>query len=157
MISHHISKSQTGKELERISDAWGFEMPRLKNLVVHDIAEDARLMTSRDIAILNMNETYLPFLSCEALLDRFPAVRVDMGAVRFVCNGADIMRPGITSHDTFGPDEVVCIAEPGGRFLAVGLSRIDSRDMDVMKRGNVVNNLHYISDKYWEAGKPLVT
>lgn len=156
MKSHHISKSQTVQELARVADAWGFQVPRLRNLVVHELAEDARLMTGKDTAILDLGGTYLPFLSCGTLLGKFPAVRVDMGAIRFVCNGADVMRPGITSHDAFGPDDVVCIAEPGGRFLAVGLSRVDGADLESMERGNVVRNLHYISDKYWEAGKPLV-
>jgi PUA domain protein len=154
--SHHISKSQTTQALALISERWGFGLPRLRNLMVHDLADGARLMTGADTAILDLDGTYLPFLSCDTLLERFPAVRVDKGAIRFVCNGADIMRPGIVSHDGFAKGNVVRVVEPGGKHLAVGMALADGADLESMERGNVVKNLHYVSDRYWEAGRPLV-
>ena len=156
MRSHYMSKSQTAQMLKHISERWGFDMPKLRNLVAHDVAEGARLMTGADTAILDLDGVYLPFLSCTALLERFPAVRVDKGAIRFVCNGADIMRPGIVCHDEFARGDVVCIAEPGGKYLAAGTAVVDGVDLDAMARGNVIKNLHYISDRYWEAGRLLV-
>ena len=44
-----------------------------------------------------MND-YLPFLSETETLEKFPSVTVDMGAVKFMCKGANLMRPGIKSH-----------------------------------------------------------
>lgn len=155
MRSNNISKSQTAQILARISDVWGFDMPKLRNLVVHDLAEKVRLMTGKDLAILDLDGTYLPFLSCVSLLAKFPAVGVDKGAIRFVCNGADVMRPGIVSHDGFAKGDVVCVMEPGGKYLAVGMALVDGEDIQSMERGNAVKNLHYISDRHWEAGKPL--
>ena len=155
MISRHISKSQTAQILARISDVWGFDLPRLRNVVVHNLAERTRLLTGADLAILDLDGMYLPFLSCASLLDRFPAVGVDKGAIRFVCNGADVMRPGIVSHDGFAKGDVVCVAEPGGKYLAVGMAMVDGEDLQAMERGNAVKNFHYISDRYWEAGKSL--
>ena len=156
MRSHHISKSQTAQALELISERWGFKLPRLRNLVVHDLTGGARLMTGDGTAILDLDGTYLPFLSCDALLERFPAVGVDKGAIRFVCNGADIMRPGIVSHGVFAKGDVVSVVEPGGKHLAVGAALADGADLESMERGSVVKNLHYVSDRYWEAGRPLV-
>ena len=155
MISRHISKSQTAQLLAHISDVWGFDLPKLRNVVVHNLVERTRLLTGKDLAILDLDGVYLPFLSCASLLERFPAVGVDKGAIRFVCNGADVMRPGIVSHGMFAKGDVVCVAEPGGKYLAVGKAMVDGEELQAMGRGNVVKNLHYVSDRYWEAGKPL--
>lgn len=156
MRSHHISKSQTAQILKDVSESWGFTIPRTRNLIVHDLAEDARLLTGPDTQILELDGKYLPFLSCTPLLERFESAIIDQGAIRFVCNGADIMRPGVVSHGEFALGDVVCVTEPGGRYLAVGAALASGSDLDEMKRGNVIKNLHYISDKYWEAGKPLL-
>ena len=155
MRSHHISKSQTTQMLRSIADVWGFDLPKLRNVVVHDLAERVRLLTGKDLAVLDLNGTYLPFLSCVPLLERFPTIGVDKGAIRFVCNGADVMRPGIVSHDGFAKGDVVCVAEPGGKYLSVGMALVDGEDLQSMERGNAVKNLHYISDRHWEAGKSL--
>lgn len=131
------------------------ELPRPRNLTVHSIAQDVQLLTGQNLRILALPDQYLPFLSDIPLLDRFPAVRTDAGAIRFVCNGADIMRPGIASYDRFSTGQVVCVAEPTNKYLAVGTATVDSADLDSMERGAVVRNLHYISDRYWESGKTI--
>ena len=79
---------------------------------------------------------------------------VDMGAVKFMCNGANVMRPGITSYSQFEKESMVCIIEESQhKFLAIGKSCVSSSDMESMSKGEIVKNMHYISDKYWEAGK----
>jgi len=51
---------------------------------------------------------------------------------------------------------VVCIIEESQhKFLAVGKSCVKSADMESMSKGEVVKNMHYISDKYWESGKVI--
>ena len=122
---------------------------------MYDISGDAQIIAGGDLKILYVSGRYVPFLSCTGALEMLPSVKVDMGAVKFVCNGADIMRPGITSHDAFGRDAVVTVAEPGGKYLAVGTSLEDSSRIESMEKGGAVKNLHYISDKYWEAGKAI--
>lgn len=130
-------------------------MPRVRNLTVYGIADDASMFVGGDIKILDVSGTYVPFLSCESLLDMFPAVTVDAGAIRFVCNGAHIMRPGIVSYDRFGPGQMVCVKESRGKYLAVGISEMDYEAMDAATRGMAARNVHYISDKYWESAKLL--
>ena len=79
-----------------------------------------------------------------------------MGAVKFMCKGANVMRPGIKKHSEFQKNSVVCvIEETHHKFLAVGKSLMSSEDMKTIEKGEVVNNLHYISDKFWEIGKTL--
>lgn len=141
--------------ISEISGAWGIDIQRPRNLVIHTISKDAQLVTGDGLRFLALQGGYVPFLSDTALLERFPAVRTDKGAIRFVCNGADVMRPGIVSYDEFSRGQVVCVAEERNKYLAVGTALVDSSEMPSMERGGVVKNLHYISDRYWEAGKAV--
>ena len=79
-----------------------------------------------------------------------------MGAVKFMCNGANVMRPGIKSHSEFSKDDIVCVIEESQhKFLAVGKSLVNSSEMENISKGEMVKNLHYISDKFWEISKTI--
>ncbi len=56
----------------------------------------------------------------------------------------------------FSKDDIVCIVEESqNKFLAVGKSLVNSSELDNMDKGEVLKNLHYISDKAWEISKTL--
>jgi PUA domain protein len=154
--SNLISKSETTSLLKTISEKWGMEFPRIKNLKVHQITEDAQIIVGNGVKILKTNNDYLPFLSEINLLEKFPYVMVDMGAVKFMCKGANVMRPGIKNHNEFEKEKIVCIIEESQhKFLAVGKSLVSSSEIEKMEKGEVIKNLHYISDKFWEVGKTI--
>ena len=80
-----------------------------------------------------------------------PRVVVDMGAIRFVCNGADIMAPGIVEVDEFDAGSLVVVRDvTHGKALAVGKANKSSLEIMSDKRGKVVENLHFVGDKLWE-------
>lgn len=156
MKSNLISKSKTNEILEKISSTWKIELPKIKNLMIHHLTDDGKLITGDGIKILQIEADYLPFLSETDILQKFPYVMVDMGAVKFMCNGANVMRPGIRKYNEFSKGQIVCIIEESKhKFLAVGRALVDSSEMEEMKKGEVVKNLHYISDKFWETGKTV--
>ena len=156
MKSNLISKSETAKLLEKVSKIWNISFPKIKNLKVHQISEQAQIITGEDIKILNIDDEYIPFLSQTEMLKKFPYVMVDMGAVKFMCNGANVMRPGIKKYSDFEKDNLVCIIEESqNKFLAVGKALVSSQDVENMEKGEIVKNIHYISDKYWEIGKTI--
>lgn len=156
MKSNLISKSETNEILEKISSTWKIELPKIKNLMIHHLTDDGKLITGDGIKILQIESDYLPFLSESDILQKFPYVMVDMGAVKFMCNGANVMRPGIRKYNEFSKGQIVCIIEESKhKFLAVGRALVDSSEMEEMKKGEVVKNLHYISDKFWETGKTV--
>ena len=95
MKIHLISKSETNKLLKEISAQWKIDFPKIKNLKIHQIANDAQIITAKDLIFLKIGDVDLPFLSQNSLLEKFPYVIVDMGAVKFMCKGANVMRPGI--------------------------------------------------------------
>jgi len=156
MKSNLISKSETSSLLKTVSEIWGIEFPKIKNLKVHQISEEAQIITGKGIKILKIDDDYLPFLSETDTLEKFPNVMVDMGAVKFMCKGANVMRPGIKKFTEFEKDKIVCIVEESQhKFLAVGKAMVSSLELENMEKGEVVKNLHYISDKFWETGKTI--
>jgi PUA domain protein len=102
------------------------------------------------------NEGYIPVLTL--LLEnkvKLKTIVVDMGAVRFVANGADIMRPGITEIDSQikRGDLVEIVDEKNHRPLAVGKAMFNAVEMEKKTSGKVVKNLHTITDDIWQFEK----
>ena len=156
MKSNLLSKSTTAETLEKISSQWSIELPNVKTLTIHEIDDDASLITGDGVSAIKLGETYIPFLSEIRLLEKFPKIVIDMGAVKFVCNGATVMRPGVKNYSEFEKDQIVCVVEESrNKFLAIGRSLVSSKDMVAMTKGEVVKNLHYVSDRFWEAAKEI--
>ena len=156
MKSNLISKSETSSLLKTVSERWALEFPKIKNLKVHQISDEAQIITGEKIKILKVDDEYLPFLSETETLKKFPNIMVDMGAVKFMCKGANVMRPGIKDFTEFEKNAIVCIIEESQhKFLAVGKAVVSSSELEKMERGEVIKNMHYISDKFWEIGKTI--
>jgi PUA domain protein len=91
-----------------------------------------------------------PFLTVEGA-NVFPpqrgVVTVDAGAVSFVSNGADVMRPGIVEADAdIDAGDLVAIAEEThGKVLAIGRALTAGEEM-VGESGKVVESIHYVGD-----------
>lgn len=154
MKSHNLSKSDSTEVIDKITSQWKMELPKAKTLVLHEIDENVSMITSDGLAAIKIGDMYLPFLSETELLEKFPKVIVDAGAIKFVCNGANVMRPGIRSYTKFNKDDIICVVEEThNKFLAIGKALVSSDEMVNITKGEVVKSLHYISDKYWESAK----
>ena len=86
-------------------------------------------------------------------IELMPAKRlvvVDAGAVRFVVNGADIMKPGIVSADPeiAAGDLVVIVEERHKKPLAIGRALIPGPEMK--GEGKAVKSLHHVGDQIWK-------
>ena len=103
-------------------------------------------------------ERVLPTLLFQEFILRAPKIVVDMGAVPYVCNGADIMAPGIVRVEgEFGEGDLVLVVdEKHGKPLGVGESLYDSGSVRNTKQGAVVKSVHFVSDKIWNLAKTLV-
>lgn len=82
-------------------------------------------------------------------------IAIDMPAVRFIANGADVMRPGIVRiADGIEKGQAVCIVdERHGKPLAVGLALFSSEEMRALASGKVIKTVHHVGDALWEAQK----
>jgi len=151
-----VSKSETVQILKSVSDDWKLELPKIKNLKVYYIDDDAQIIIGDGIKILNVDGCYVPLLSEDHILEKLANVIVDMGAVKFMCNGANVMRPGIKKYTEFKKGDIVCISEESqNKFIAVGKAIMDSSELESISKGEIIKNMHYISDRYWEIYKTL--
>ena len=96
-------------------------------------------------------------LSVRGLLSHTPQtgwIQVDMGAVPFLCNGANAMSAGINdaSPEVIEGQYVWIREENHHKPLAIGKAILSSVDMLGSDRGKAVQALHYIGDKVWEYG-----
>jgi PUA domain protein len=78
-------------------------------------------------------------------------VVVDMGAVKFMAKGADVMSPGITEADPHVEknDLVIIIDETHRKPLAIGRCLIPGHDMVENTEGKAIKTLHFIGDDIW--------
>jgi PUA domain protein len=89
----------------------------------------------------------------------FPAtkrhVTVDMGAVPFVYNGADVMAPGIVDADpAIRTGDLVWVRdEKNRRPLAVGRAIMDGPTMAREERGKAIETIHHVGDDLWRLGE----
>jgi PUA domain protein len=87
-------------------------------------------------------------------VDQLPYVVVDMGAIPYVCNGADIMAPGIKEMEHFNEGGIVVVRDITHRkALAIGKALKSSTEIEASKKGKVIQNLHYVGDKLWRMAR----
>ena len=154
-----LSKRETSDLLAKLRQSWpAATVPNVKSITVHEVEANKRLLVANERVIgAQIGERILPFVAADAeILRQFPSVTVDMGAVKFVCNGAKVMRPGITKFDSFAKGAVVIVKDQvHGKVLAAGIALEDSGSAELMEKGYVIETLHYISDEMWEAFKQI--
>jgi PUA domain protein len=95
-----------------------------------------------------------PFFTVRGAIELNPQrhrVTVDMGAVRFIHNGADVMSPGIVDADeSITPgDFVVIIDERHKKPLGIGMALVTGIEMIHETKGKAVRIIHYVGDKIW--------
>lgn len=153
-----LSKSESSELVEKLRAVWPQDLvPKVKSIKVYEVEEGRRLLVADETVAVQVNDNIVPFLGGKAdVLARFPSVTVDMGAIKFVCNGAKVMRPGITNFDSFKKGDIVVVKDQThGKILAAGVALEESEAARAMAKGYVVDNLHYISDKMWQAYKEI--
>ncbi len=156
---HLLKKREQRDEIEQIEKDLGSQIGLDdKSQIESGILDDGShvLLLDGEIIFFEYNGRKLPTL--RALLKgiiRIPQVVVDMGAVKFVVNGADIMRPGITQVD----DQVIengivaIVDERHKKPLAVGISQLSAADLRESSSGKVIKSIHHVNDALWEFGK----
>jgi PUA domain protein len=124
--------------------------------VIETEAGDSLFAINNILKLWKSKEGYIPVLTL--LLNNqieMKTVIVDFGAIRYVANGADVMRPGITKIDpSIQKGDIIAIREETkNRALAVGKAIFDASEMEAKDSGKVIENLHTIQDSVWEFEK----
>jgi len=159
---HFIQKSQIRELKEDIQKQYNQTFinqifPKKAQIeVIQTDAGDTLYAINNVLKLWKSKHGYIPVLTL--LLDKqvdLKKIIVDMGAIRYVANGADVMRPGITQIDPLikKNDIIVIVDETHDRALAIGKAMFDADEMEKIKSGKVVLNLHTIQDSVWEFEK----
>ena len=117
-------------------------------------ADDTLYAVNNKLKMWKSKEGYIPLLTLlldEKMKINMKTVVVDKGAIRFVTNGADIMRPGVTKIDPkIKKDDIVRIVDENhGRALAIGKALYNATEMSEHNKGKIIKNLHTIQDSVW--------
>jgi PUA domain protein len=149
---HHLRGDEIDEIRDAVRETLGVEIDG-------DAFEDVEFVDSEQRVVLVDGEPLVVFFDGEPFLtvqgaNAFPpernVVTVDAGAVSFVSDGANVMRPGITeADDSIEPGDLVAIAEEThGKVLAVGRADVAGSEM-VGDSGKVVESLHHVGDELY--------
>jgi len=99
----------------------------------------------------------LPTLIFNDLFSSLPKIVVNMGAIPYICNGADVMAPGVVNIDgDFNKNDLLLIVdERYCKPVAIGAALLNSEDMRSIKQGKIAKSIHYVGDKLWNFIKTL--
>jgi len=153
VLSHRDSQETIDRIRGKLSVS--LDLPRSAQVSAAEPSEGVVFVSlDKRYTFVETGEETVPFLGSQETLSLFPSARVDEGAIKFVLNGADVMRPGIRSFDDFGAGRLVVVREEKkGRGIAVGRSLLSSSEMARVQKGPSLKNLHYVGDRFWNLYK----
>jgi PUA-domain protein len=101
--------------------------------------------------LASSNGKPFPTLFFNEVFSFLPKIVVDMGAISYICSGADVMAPGVVRIEgQFAVDDFVLVVdERHCKPLAIGSALLDSQTAKQTKHGRIIKNLHYVGDKFW--------
>ncbi|RLE59352.1 MAG: RNA-binding protein [Thermoprotei archaeon] len=81
-----------------------------------------------------------------------PSVITDVGAVKYILNGADVMVPGITQIRGELKKGDICLIreEKSFKVYAIGEALMNKDQILESKKGRAIKNIHYYNDKLWK-------
>ncbi|MFQ6068267.1 MAG: DUF1947 domain-containing protein [Candidatus Bathyarchaeia archaeon] len=103
------------------------------------------------------NNKLFPTLTSSRLLTNMPKAIVNMGAVPHICNGADIMAPGVVHFQgAFNKEDIVIVSdERHQKPIAVAIALYNIEKAKKLERGKILKNIHHIGDGLWNIIKQL--
>jgi PUA domain protein len=112
---------------------------------------DVVLLDGEPLACYVDEQPFLTVTGANAFPPERRVVTVDAGAVSFVSDGADVMRPGIVDADDriAAGDLVVIEEEAHGKALAIGRARVEGAAMRG-ESGKVVDSIHHVGDDLYQ-------
>lgn len=138
-------RRQVGKnELKDLGIDYSFDKKKRYSM------DEGLLIEEKEVIFFEHDGRFAPTLKLLLRADLLRNVIVDMGAVRFLASGADVMRPGIREIEEFNQGDFVVVKdEKNKKPLAVCIALHGSEDLRKMATGKVLKNIHYVGDKIW--------
>ena len=152
---HSIRKSQAEDLLDRLALQIGpsatlFHADMIEILETN--ANVALYLVDKKPLLMDAGDWVFPTLK-GAVQCPFPErmVTVDAGAIPYVVNGADVMRPGIVevSDDVVAGSPVQIVDERHKKPLAIGVALLDGPAIRSSASGKMCKNFHHVGDELW--------
>jgi len=152
------SKALLRKASEKLKTDLGLLFTDKVNVEVFETESAEIFLINAKPLLVKAEENIYPTLKFDEYFQTAPKVVVDMGAVPYVCNGANIMAPGIKRYEgQFAKNDIVIVVdEKHRRSIAIGEILYDADNVKNVRQGTVVNNLYYVGDKTWNLLKEIV-
>ncbi|MGP8124673.1 MAG: PUA domain-containing protein [Nitrososphaerales archaeon] len=154
-----LSRRDSAEMVRKVESSIGktLSLPKSAQAECAEPEEGVVFVNLDGLAFVQAGDRFVPFLGSPKVLELFPSAVVDEGAIRYLLNGADVMRPGMKRFDDWGaPGAVVVVKEEKkGRAIAIGLSIASGSEAAAMTKGSCLKNLHHIGDRYWTLHKLL--
>jgi PUA domain protein len=148
---YHLKKKKIKEVKEQLKDYSTLIPSGATVEIIKSNLPDIVLINGEPLVMFVGNEVF-PTLKGALKADiKSKYVVVDMGAVKFMAKGADVMSPGITESDPLVKDGdlVIIIDENHRKPLAIGRSLISGPEMVYNSEGKAVKTLHFIGDEIW--------
>ncbi len=146
------------KEILSMINRLGIQTMFLKTKNVKAISNrHGELILINDMpCIIHIHDLYIPFIGALEKFRGYKKIYVDKDAVKYLANGANVMRPGIVSWEEFKEDEIIVVYVEGYNTpILVGVAVVSSKKLEEKKKGKVVLNLHHIGDEFWVLSKKI--
>ncbi|HLD00233.1 MAG TPA: PUA domain-containing protein [Candidatus Nanoarchaeia archaeon] len=147
MKTTHLRSKEVSLELK----PYGIDLSK-KDTVMKVHFTPAILLINREPSFFDYNGHWVPTLKYLQKNNVLKTITIDVGAIKFVINGADVMRPGIKSinNSICENEPIAIIDDKNKKVIAVGLALFKAPDMDALKNGRAVKNIHYVGDEIWK-------
>ncbi len=159
MHKYRLSIREIRKLTQLIKQFFGVDFDRKASWEAVKIDREREIYIVNGLpAFIRIGEELYPTVVCvERRMTLLPKVIVDMGAVPYIVNGADVMMPGVVRIEgSFKGGCIVAVSdEKYGRILAVARSLISSDVASEISTGRGFKNIHHVGDVFWKIMKNL--
>ncbi len=150
---HHLRSDEIGALESSLADHLGIDLDgdSYERVEFVDADREVVLVDGEPLVASFDGDLFVTVRGANANPPKNHVVTVDSGAISFVSDGANVMRPGITeATDDISPgDLVVIVEEVHGKALAIGRAEADGSEM-LGDSGRVVESLHHVGDDLYE-------
>jgi PUA domain protein len=148
-----LNKKEIKKLKEELNNIFENEiMPNKANIEIAITEDYEMVLANNEPMAFKINDKVYPTLKTilKHSLNSGKVV-VDMGALRFIANGADVMAPGIVDADEEikEGDIIFVVDETHNKPLCVGIALMDGKTMKESNKGKAIKTIHYIGDDVW--------
>ncbi len=152
-MKKQLSKSDIEKINAEISEQFNVSdfFDKKDSLTLLDVNHNLFLVKDDIVLFFYKDGKLVPTLKLLLQKPLLKQVVVDMGAVKFVSSGADVMRPGIVELDhSIKKDELIVVVDQTHKKpLCIAKALFSGEEIFQMKQGRVLKSVHWVGDAVW--------